>query len=156
MLKQLRNTSYMFLQKCTCFSFHHQNVGKSVMPKFSILPPILPRLFSDYSNPFKLAWFLTLRTKPFLGGFVWSHKSITGNISPTICTDIPIFGKDSCLVLIAWMISTNPISLQMLIFVTSHFTTLLLGSYNMVTYTKQWNRNYFRNCKTMIFSKKDL
>ena len=47
-----------------------------------------------------------------------------GNISPTICTNMLIFGKDTFLVLISLMISTNLISSQILIFVTSHFTTL--------------------------------
>ena len=47
--------------------------------KFGILPPIsdeiLPLLCSDKPIQilFKLAWFLTLRTKSFLKGFVWSH-----------------------------------------------------------------------------------
>ena len=46
-----------------------------------------------------------------------------GNISPTICTKMLIFGKDTFLVLISMMISTNPIqSSQILILVTSHFT----------------------------------
>ena len=35
-----------------------------------------------------------------------------------------IFGKDTVLVLISRMISTNPISSHILIFVTSHLTTL--------------------------------
>ena len=43
-----------------------------------------------------------------------------GNISPTICTNMLIFGNDTFL-----MISTNAISSQILVFVTSHFTTLL-------------------------------
>ena len=48
-----------------------------------------------------------------------------GNISPTIYTNMLILGKDIFLVLISLMISTNLISSQILIFVTSHFTTLL-------------------------------
>ena len=46
------------------------------MLKFSILPPIsddiLLRLCSDDSIQilFRLTWFLTLRTKPFLDGFL--------------------------------------------------------------------------------------
>ena len=48
-----------------------------------------------------------------------------GNISPTIYTNMLIFGKDTFLVLIARMISTNPISLQNSIFVTSHYSSLL-------------------------------
>ena len=57
------------------------------MPKFSILPPIsdeiLLRLCSDdlIQILIKLARFLTLWTKPFLEGFVWSNKSITVVIS---------------------------------------------------------------------------
>ena len=47
-----------------------------------------------------------------------------GNISPTICINMLILGKDTFLALISRMISTNPIGLQILIFVTSHFTTL--------------------------------
>ena len=53
------------------------------MPKFSILSSIsdeiLPWLCSDdpIQTLLKMAWFLTLRTKPFLEGFVWSHWSIT-------------------------------------------------------------------------------
>ena len=57
------------------------------MPKFNMWPPIsdgvMLRLCSD--DPiqilFKLAWFLTSRTKPFLEGFVWGHYSITVVIS---------------------------------------------------------------------------
>ena len=67
--------------------FRKNKMKNASMPKFSILPPIsdeiFPRLCSD--DPiqilFKLAWFLTLRTKPFLQGFVWSHWSITVVIS---------------------------------------------------------------------------
>ena len=78
------------------------------MPKFSILPPIgddkLPRLCSD--DPiqilFKLAQFLTLRTKPFK-----SSEHHRGNISPTICTNMLIFSKDTFLILIFRIISTN-------------------------------------------------
>ena len=55
------------------------NYAYAFLPKFSILPPvsdgILLRLWSD--DPIQillnLAWFLTLRTKLFLEGFVWSH-----------------------------------------------------------------------------------
>ena len=47
-----------------------------------------------------------------------------GNILLTICTNMLIFGKGTFLVLIAWIISTNPIKSQIFIFVTSHFTTL--------------------------------
>ena len=47
-----------------------------------------------------------------------------GNISPTICTNMLIFGKDTFSVLISQMILTNPISSQILVFMTSHFTTL--------------------------------
>ena len=47
-----------------------------------------------------------------------------GNISLTICTNMLIFSKDTYLVLISRMISTNLISSQILIFVTSHFATL--------------------------------
>ena len=46
-----------------------------------------------------------------------------GNILPTIYTSMLIFGKDTIVVLISLMNSTNPISLQILIFVISHFTT---------------------------------
>ena len=46
------------------------------------------------------------------------------NNSLTICTNILIFGKDTYLVLISRMISTHPISSQILIFVTSNFATL--------------------------------
>ena len=52
-----------------------------------------------------------------------------GNISPTICTNMLILGKDTFLVMISLMISTNLISSQILIFVTSHFTTLFLPGY---------------------------
>ena len=38
------------------------------------------------------------------------------NISPTICTNMLILGKDTFLVLISLMISTNLISSQILIF----------------------------------------
>ena len=48
-----------------------------------------------------------------------------GNNSPAICTNMLILGKDTFLVLIAQMISINPISSQIIIFVTSHFVTLL-------------------------------
>ena len=48
-----------------------------------------------------------------------------GNILPTFCTNMLIFGKDTFLVLISQVISTNPIKSQIFIFVTSHFTTLL-------------------------------
>ena len=66
-----------------------KNKKNASMPKRSILQPlsdnILPRLCSGSDNPikilFKLAWFLTLRSKPFLEGFVWSHYSITVVIS---------------------------------------------------------------------------
>ena len=47
-----------------------------------------------------------------------------GNISLTIRINMLILGKDTILVFIAWTISTRPISSQILIFVTSHFTTL--------------------------------
>ena len=53
-----------------------------------------------------------------------SLKHSCGNILPTICTNILIFGKDTFLVLICRMILTNPIKSQIFIFVTSHFTTL--------------------------------
>ena len=59
--------------------FKKNKMTNASMPNFSILPTIsdeiFPRLCSD--DPiqilFKLAWFLMLRTKPFLEGFVWSH-----------------------------------------------------------------------------------
>ena len=60
--------------------FRKNKMKDASIAKFSTLPPIsddiLPQLCSD--DPmiqilFKLAWFLTLRTKPFLEGFVWSH-----------------------------------------------------------------------------------
>ena len=60
-----------------------------------------------------------------------------GNISPTICTNMLILGKDTFLVLISLMISTNLISSQILIFVTSHFTTLFSRQ-------KQGEQNEFR------------
>ena len=50
------------------------------MPKFSILLPIsdeiLPLLCSNdnIQSHFELAWFLMLRTKPFLEGFVWTIR----------------------------------------------------------------------------------
>ena len=48
-----------------------------------------------------------------------------GNISPIISTNMLRFDKDTFLVLISGMILTNPISSQIVIFVTSYFTTLL-------------------------------
>ena len=47
-----------------------------------------------------------------------------GNISPTFSTNMLIFSKDTFLVLIARVISTNTVSSQSLVFVMSHFTTL--------------------------------
>ena len=54
-----------------------------------------------------------------------SSEHNCGNKSLTICTNILIFSKDTYLVLISRMISTNHISSQILILVTSHFATLL-------------------------------
>ena len=53
-----------------------------------------------------------------------------GNISTTICTNMLIFSKDIFLVLISGRISTNPISSQILVFVTSHVTTLYKATEN--------------------------
>ena len=47
-----------------------------------------------------------------------------GNISPTIYTNVLIFSKDTFVILIFRMISTNPLSSQILYFSTSHFATL--------------------------------
>ena len=47
-----------------------------------------------------------------------------GNISLTICSNMLIFGKGKFSVLIAWMISTDPIILQIFIFVTSHYHSI--------------------------------
>ena len=66
-----------------------------------------------------------------------------GNILPTIRTNMLIFGKDTILVLIAWMILTKPISLQILIFVMSHFITLYACS-EQFSYQIRW-RIYFKN-----------
>ena len=48
-----------------------------------------------------------------------------GNISPTICTTMLIFGKDTFLVLISRVISTDPISSHSSVFVKSHFNTFV-------------------------------
>ena len=94
-------------------TFRKNKMKHASMPKFSILPSIsdeiLLRLCSDdlIQILLKLARFLTVM-----------------NISPTICTNMKILGKDTFLVLISLTISTNLISSQILIFVTSHFTTL--------------------------------
>ena len=61
------------------YLLNRDHMRNTSMQKFTILPPtsddILPRLCSDYPLQIllKLALFLTLRTKPFLEGFVWSH-----------------------------------------------------------------------------------
>ena len=102
------------------------------MPKFSILSPIsddiLQQLCSD--DPikilFQLAWFLPLRIKPFLDVFIRIFGYNCCNISLTIGTNMLIISKDTFVALIAWMISTNPVRSQILIFVTSHFAPLYL------------------------------
>ena len=57
------------------------------MPKITMLVQIVGEILSQLcSNDsiqilLKMAWFLTLGTKPFLEGFVWGHQSITTAIS---------------------------------------------------------------------------
>ena len=57
------------------------------LPRISMLVQIvgeiLPQLCSNNSIQIllKMAWFLTLGTKPFLEGFVWGHQGITMAIS---------------------------------------------------------------------------
>ena len=68
--------------------------------------------------------FLTLRTKSFLKGFLWSHLSITVVISrPQFAHQHVDFWQGYNFSLDRSDISTNHISSQILIFVTSHFTT---------------------------------
>ena len=53
-----------------------------------------------------------------------SLEHICDNISPTICTNMLIFSKDTFLVLPNRIISANLISSQIIIFVTSNFAPL--------------------------------
>ena len=65
-----------------------------------------------------------------------------GNISPTICTNMSIFGKNTFLALISRMVSTSPISSQILILVTSQFPSLFQDwqkYINMITIYKVEN-----------------
>ena len=40
-----------------------------------------------------LTQFITLQTESNLEGFVWSHWSLTGLISETMCPEMLVFGK---------------------------------------------------------------
>ena len=77
-----------------------------------------------------------------------------GNISLTICTNMLIFSKDTFLVLFARMISINPLSSQIFIFVTSHFATLLSHNHlideSAFFSEKLINTSYFPNFSKTI------
>ena len=79
------------------------------------------------------------------------HNS--GNILPAICTKMLIFGKDTFLIFISRMILKNPISSQILIFVTSHFTTLSIHVCiaSQVAFSTISNE---KNCKINLRKKK--
>ena len=103
------------------------------MPIFSVLPSIsdeiLLRFCSDdlIQSHIKIGLVRYVKNQAiFTRICMESLEHNCGNNSLTICTNILIFSKDTYLVLISRMISTNPISSQILIFVTSHFATLYM------------------------------
>ena len=52
---------------------------------------LLDLLFTFSNLIFDL--YLNVRPKSNLEGFVWSHQSITGLLSQTICPEMLVFGK---------------------------------------------------------------
>ena len=71
-----------------------------------------------------------------------------GNISPTICTNMLIFSKDTYLVLMAWMISRDTLSSQILIFVISPFATLFIQKESLQNFWQGawvWDRTILSN-----------
>ena len=86
-----------------------------------------------HTNPYKISLVHNFMNQAIFRRICMeSVEHICGNISPTICTNILIFCKDTFLVLISQMILTNPTSSQILIFVTSHFTTPLANIKNTI------------------------
>ena len=114
--------------------FRNIKMKNASMPKFSFLLPIsddiLPWLCSDpIQILIKIGLVPNVKNQAIFRRICMeSLEHNCGNKSLTICTNILIFSKDTYLVLISRMISTNPISSQTLIFVTSHFATLLSSS----------------------------
>ena len=90
---------------CQNLAFYHQSVMR-YCHSYALMTP--------YKSFFKLAWFLRLRTKIFVEGFLGSHWSITVVIS---CRQLVpacwfLARIHFSVVLISQMITTSPISSQ--------------------------------------------
>ena len=114
--------------------FGKNEMKNNSIPKFSILQPIsdeiLLRFYSDdlIQILIKIGLVPNVKNQAIFRIRLETSEHNCGNNSLTICTNnLLIFSKDTFLVLISRMISTNPISLQILIFLMPHFTALYQG-----------------------------